>query len=99
MQVLSLKMMHTRPNTLSKILENVYADPIIEKIDIEDIKSMLDGFTIEKCKVFLMGNSILQPECKILPKAIREDTDKWFGTKYRTYKAPDAKEIGKLLDS
>ena len=37
-------------------MEDVYAEAIIEKIDIPDIRDILEQFTLEHCKVVLMGN-------------------------------------------
>ena len=79
-----------------KLLEQVYNEPIIEKVDLVDIKDILGQFTIEKCKVILLGNDLLKEDkSKVkLPEAISEvKTEEWFGITYQLFKRPDAADL------
>ena len=38
---------------ISKIIEDVYPEALIDKIDVDDIKKILSKFTIDNCKVVL----------------------------------------------
>ena len=44
---------------LSKIVRNTYKTNIIDEIDLEDIKKMLEELNYLKCKIVLMGNDLL----------------------------------------
>ena len=54
-----------------KILEEIYGEAIIETIDVQDIRDFLGEFTIDKVKVVLLGNQLLDDTSSVqLPECI-----------------------------
>ena len=61
----SLSRAMTTSNVRNKILENIYPEAIIDHIDIEDIKKLLAEFTLDKCKVLILGKRLLDGSCPV----------------------------------
>ena len=81
-QNLSSKMIYNQGfRDQSRLLEQVYSEALFESIDLEDIKETLSQFTLEKCKVVLMAQSLLGDDCKVkLPEKVYTDVlkEEWF---------------------
>ena len=67
----------------AKVLKEIYSVPIIDKIDVADIKSIISECTYEKCKIVLTGNDILTRKDVNLPSCLQEmNKEPFFGAKY-----------------
>ena len=60
---LSARMQQNRDR--SKLLEEVYPEAIIKEIDVKDIRSILNLFTYESCKLVLIGNSMFCNDSRV----------------------------------
>ena len=69
----------------SKILEEVYPETLIKCIDYLHIKSLLEDFSYEKCKIALIGNDILTRDDVYLPNVFEERKEPRFSSTYRVY--------------
>ena len=55
----------------AKLLEKVYPEALIDEIDIDDIRDFLSVFTLDRCKVVLLGKELLKDSCQVpLPEQI-----------------------------
>ncbi len=73
----------------TRILEDVYAETIVRKIDQQDIKAFLGELTFEKCKIVLNGNDLLNRTDVKLPNKIRDmQRETFFNAKFRTHEKP-----------
>ena len=64
------------------------------EVDVADVRKFLCEFTLEKCKIVLLGNEKI-PEPNKQPTASKVDI--YFGTRYDIYDRPTAEEIQKTL--
>ena len=85
-------------------MKDVYSEAIIEndlvEVVIPNMRDILSEFTIDKCKIVLMGNNILSADNgielpQVEPEVINDEikTCNWFGTKYRIYRRPNWEEL------
>ena len=71
------------------ILEEVYPESLIAKIDYSDMKSLMSEFVLGKCKIVLNGNNLLERADIDLPAPLSEERkEKYLFTKYRIYEKP-----------
>ena len=53
----------------SQIVKQVFSQRVIDEVDLDDIKSLLNDMTYEKAKIVFIGNDLLT-KTELLPKAI-----------------------------
>ena len=54
----------------TKILEEVYEDPIINEIDYDHIRELLSELSYENAKITLVGNKVLTRRDIWLPESV-----------------------------
>ena len=76
---------------------------ILHEIDVKSIRTILAEFTIDKCKIVLQGNQLFDASKSSveLPEPIskKPEVDKWFGTKFRLYKKPEAEDLKETFET
>ena len=60
---------------MSKLLEQVYPESIIDKIDVADIRRILTSFSLENCKVVLQLKNLFEDDGKDHPVGLPEKID------------------------
>ena len=64
-------------------MKEIFAVPIIDKIDVADIRQLVSEFTHANCKIVLTGNDILTRKDVKLPPIIQTvKKEPFFGAKY-----------------
>ncbi len=58
--VVSLSHILLSTHNKTKLLKDVNPEAIIESIDVVNIKALLGEFTLEKCKVVIVGGELCQ---------------------------------------
>ena len=81
-------------NDVSNILKETYDEPVIDEIDLNDIKLMLSQFSYETCKLNLNGNEIMKNTDLINAEPLSEvQKDEYSQTKFQLFKKPDAQAL------
>ena len=77
---------------LSNLIKEVYSKPIIDEIDMDDIKLLFDELRYDRCKMSLDGNDLFKKaddqeiQVEFIGNVKKEEN---YGTKYRLFKKAD----------